>query len=123
MSGDGDEPGRSRAVRTRRYVALAIGVLAAFAMIPACVVAMLSVMMFDAPGSEDVPYTRALFLASAAAPFVLGATSALGLTAFRSFTPMRFRLALLLPAAWLAFAVAALVLLGAQCGGSFACRP
>lgn len=90
----------------------------------------MSVMLFDAPGSQDVVWTKLLFAAIASGPAlcvvsVLGSWLAWGVT--RRWEPARGAVArgvlAALPLLSVVLVVIAVVLLQVNCGGSFSCRP
>jgi hypothetical protein len=118
--GEGVEPAVTKA---KRYTALAIAIVAALAVVPTGCVAMLSPMIFDAPASGEVVYTRVLFVSVALSPLVALWTAGLGLRTFRRFSNARFWLTVAVPAIWIAFGWVAVLLLEVQCGGQFDCRP
>lgn len=90
----------------------------------------MSVMLFDAPGSENVVWTRLLFASVASAP-ALCIVSVIGSwivwLVTRSWEPGRgsaLRGAMAaLPLLSVLFVVIAAVLLQVNCGGSFSCKP
>ncbi|MDO7841539.1 hypothetical protein [Sphingomonas immobilis] len=95
----------------RRIVAILLAVAELVAMLLALFLAAMSVMMFDAPGSELKPELWRAFYATWALPAALFVGSGFAVAAAIRFTRFRILAALLIPAAaflWLVVAMASL---------------
>ena len=104
-----------------RVFALVVAILAFLAFLPAGFAAMMSVMMFDAPGSDENGLVWALVLGMWAAPLVCVATGVAGLIAASRFTRRRIAVLVGLPVVWFAYMALMVMLLESNCGGQFSC--
>ena len=90
--------------------------------IPATFFAMMSIFMFDAPGSETSPLTLGFALGLLAAPMLLFVSARKGVKVVRNGNSSDLRLALGLPAALASWLLLMWLLLHAACGGSLVCH-
>jgi len=104
-----------------RVFALVSAILALLGFLPAGFAAMMSVMMFDAPGSDENGLVWALVLGMWAAPLVCVATAVAGFIAASRFTRRRAVVLVGLPVAWFAYMAVMVMLLENNCGGQFSC--
>jgi hypothetical protein len=105
-------------IRTAGGVA---ALLSGLAVIPAAILAMMTMFMFDAPGSMSSPVTWGMVLGLLAAPLILFVSAQKGAEVVRKARPRDLRFALGLPAALAAWLLVMWLLLQNVCGGNFVC--
>ena len=97
----------------------------ALCIVPAAFAALMPVMMFDAPGSQQSPFTWLVFVSVATAPVILLVAVVGGFaTAFRRASGNRYQLTWLfaaLPFLSIVMIFLSVWLLDTYCGGKFVC--
>lgn len=105
MSEDSAAPGPG--LGGKRIAALLAGIVALLAAAPACFVAMTSVFVFDAPGSEDSGQAWSIAAGLLAAPLVTLVTSGIGFLAAHRFTRRRGIALVAVPGVYLLYMIVA----------------
>jgi hypothetical protein len=117
-------PGETKAVPGPLHVRIAGALMAALcglAVLPAGLLAFMTVFMFDAPGSQSIPFTWTLAGGFWAAPLILLFAAMRGLAAMRSGRVSDLGRACLLVVGLVAYLVLAWWLLETACSGRFDC--
>ncbi len=105
----------------RSRLALGVGIVAGCVCVASVVPSMMSVMMFDAPGSENNPYVWAFFAGIFCAPLVFLGTSVLAICAYVWRRRRLLQLAIGLPCVLTIYVIVTIILLQSRCAGSFTC--
>ncbi|MBB3349846.1 hypothetical protein [Sphingomonas sp. BK069] len=84
----------------RRVIPALVGVLALLAIPKAAMTALLTPMLFDAPGSSSIISAYVMLIVLLAKPVVLLGTVTLSFLVFRRFSLARFAALLIMPALW-----------------------